>query len=117
MPWFPPCTEVAMSGDWPRGWYKDESDQPDAGGQVAPGSPGYRAQPNFTPSSRGPGGARDWYGASGWGHTGGARTGRTAARPLPPPARLRPRAAGRLAARLPRAGAPSPRDPSNRRPP
>src|SRR5712671_2582672 len=71
MPWFPLSTGIAMSGDWPRGWYSDESDQPDAGGQDTPGSPGRQAQPSFTSSSRRPGGARDWYGAGGGPGAGG----------------------------------------------
>src|SRR5258707_15214311 len=93
MPWFPPSTGVAMSGDWPRGWYRDESDQPDAGGQDIPGSPGRRAQPSFMPSPRGPGGARDWYGAGGGGAggAGGAGGGRG---PVQPPSASGPRGRG-----------------------
>jgi LCP family protein required for cell wall assembly len=36
-----------MSGDWPRGWYSDEPDQPGAAGQ--------RSRPSFTPSAPGQG--------------------------------------------------------------
>ena len=51
-----------MSGDWPRGWYRDEPDQP--GG----------TRPGFTPGSQGPGEARDWHsaGTRDW-HSAGAR--------------------------------------------
>ncbi len=65
-----------MSGDWPRGWYSDEPDQP--------GVPGQRAQPSFTPSPQGPGGARDWYSAGG----GGAAGASGAAWPAQPPSRF-----------------------------
>ena len=51
-----------MSEDWPRGWYNDEPDQPGAAGQ--------RAQPSFTPGSRGqgsPGQGSPGQGWQGWG--------------------------------------------------
>ena len=69
-----------MSGDWPRGWYSNEPDQP--------GTPGQRAQPSFTPSPPGPGGARDWYGpASGGAGSGGAAGASGTAWPAQPPSR------------------------------
>jgi LCP family protein required for cell wall assembly len=47
-----------MSEDWPRGWYNDEPDQPGAAGQ--------RAQPSFTPGSRGQGSPGQGSRGQGW---------------------------------------------------
>jgi LCP family protein required for cell wall assembly len=52
-----------MSGDWPRGWYSDEPDQPGAAGRrpsYTPDSPGRTAWPARPPS-------RNWSGGAGGG--------------------------------------------------
>jgi len=73
-----------MSGDWPRGWYSDEQDQPGAAGQ----------RPSYTPSSPGqgaagrgsPGQGAAGRGAAGQGAAGQGAGGRTAW-PAQPPSR------------------------------